>query len=154
MNRSIKESIRVSMCLLVLTVTACSQESVEPPVGDTPVSGKSSQRLNGNSTSTLADGETTDQKISGAVADLAVRIGVEVETITVRQARAVNWGSSAMGCPEEGMSYTQAIVPGMLLFLEADGTLYRYHGRIGRSLFYCPDERAKAPAYGQGTEVM
>ena len=154
MNKGIKEGIRVGLYALVLTVTACSQGGVEPPTDESAVSGESSQRLSGNGTNTSADGRTMGQQISGAVADLAARTGIEADTITVRQARAVSWGSSAVGCPEKDKSYTQAIVPGVLLFLEADGTLYRYHGRTGNSLFYCPDERAKAPAYGPGQEIM
>ena len=154
MNKSTKEGIRAGMYALVLTVTACSQGGVEPPAGEPAVSGEPSQQLSGNGINTSADGRTMEQQISGAVADLAVRSGVEADSITVKQARAVSWGSSAVGCPEKDKSYTQAIVPGLLLFLEADGTLYRYHGRTGSSLFFCPDERAVAPAYGPGQEIM
>jgi len=154
MNKSTKEGIRAGMYALVLTVTACSQGGVEPPADELAASRESSQQLSGNGTNTSADDRTMGQQISGAMADLAVRTGVEVDTITVKQARAVSWGSSAVGCPEKDKSYTQAIVPGLLLFLEADGTLYRYHGSTGSSLFYCPDERAEAPAYGPGQEIM
>jgi hypothetical protein len=154
MDKSIKEGIRLGMCALVLTVTACSQEGAESPAGDTAASGEPSQRPKGNGIITSTKARTVGQQISGAVADLAARIGIEAETITVKQARAVSWGSSAMGCPEKDKSYTQAIVPGVLLFLEADGILYRYHGSTGSNLFYCPDERAVAPAYGPGQEVM
>lgn len=72
----------------------------------------------------------------------------------MKEARSVNWGSSAVGCPEEGMNYTQQIVPGVLLLPDADGKIYRYHGRAGVRPFHCPDERAEAPAYGQGEEFM
>ena len=154
MNKGIKEGIQVSMCALVLTITACSQEDEKSSTGDTAVSDKPSQQLDGNSTKTSADGKIMDQQVSDAIADLAVRTNIETDTITVKQARAVTWGSSAVGCPEKGMNYTQAIVPGVLLFLEADGTLYRYHGSTGSSLFYCPDDRAEAPAYGPGQEIM
>lgn len=59
-----------------------------------------------------------------------------------------------MGCPEKGHEYTQAIVPGILILLEADGEIYRYHGRAGGNVFYCPNDRAKAPGFGPGEEFM
>jgi hypothetical protein len=45
------------------------------------------------------------------------------------------------------------MVPGILVLLEADGKIYRYHGQTDKSLFYCPDDRAQAPAFGPGEEV-
>ena len=100
------------------------------------------------------NGKTIDEQISNAVADLAKREGVAADTIKVSSARAVNWGSGAMGCPKPGMNYTQAVVPGVRLILETNDTIYYYHGRTGADLFYCPADRAKAPAFGQGEEVM
>ena len=95
-----------------------------------------------------------EEQIKGALTDLAARTGVAEDTIKVREARSVQWGSGAMGCPKPGMNYTQALVPGVLLLLEVNGTIYHYHGKSGRSLFSCPAERVQAPVYGQGQEVM
>jgi hypothetical protein len=102
----------------------------------------------------MATGESPEQQVSGAIADLSNRTGIATEAINVSQARTVTWGSSAVGCAKDGMSYTQAIVPGGLVMLEADGTVYRYHGRKDSKLFYCPDDRAQEPAYGPGEEFM
>ena len=154
MNKCIKQGIQASMSALVLAATACSQEELTSPSNDTALSSESSQQLVENNTNASKGNLTQDQQISNAVADLAARLSIEADTITIAQARAVTWGSSAMGCPKKGMNYTQAIVPGLLLLLEADGTMYRYHGRMGSSLFYCPDARAEAPAYGPGQETM
>jgi len=139
--------------MLVLTVAACSQNA-KSPIGDSAESAEPSQRLNGNNTNTSADAKTIDQQITGAMKDLADRIDIAAEVVTVKDARSVQWGSGAMGCPKPDMNYTQALVPGIRLLLEANGTIYYYHGGAGKSLFYCPPERAKAPAYGQGAEVM
>jgi hypothetical protein len=91
------------------------------------------------------------QLVDNAVADLAK---VAVNAITVTQARNVRWGSSAVGCPAEDINYTQVVVPGVLLLLEANGKIYRYHARNGGEPFYCPDGQAEAPAYGAGKEFM
>lgn len=91
--------------------------------------------------------------MDGALDDLATRLGVAPDAIKTLQARSVNWGSSAVGCPREGMQYTQALVPGLLLLLEAKDTVYRYHGVMGQKLYYCPKDRAEAPAFGPGEAV-
>lgn len=154
MNKCIKQSIRVGTCALVLSVMACSQDGVEPSAGEAAVSGDQVPQVQVSDTKASADGESLGQQVSGAIADLATRSGTAEGAISVRKARTVTWGSSAVGCPKEGMSYTQAIVPGVLVILEADGVLYRYHGRLEAKLVYCPDDRAKEPAYGLGQEFM
>jgi hypothetical protein len=154
MNKYIKQGIQASMGALALAVTACSQEELKPPSNDTAVPSESSQQLVENDTNASKGSKTQDQQISNAVADLAARLNIGADVITIKEARAVQWGSGAMGCPKPGMNYTQALVPGMRLLLEADGTIYYYHGSRQASLFYCPAERAQAPAYGQGLEVM
>jgi len=154
MNKSIKHGIRVGTCVLILTVTACSQDSVDPLAVVKAEPGNQAPRAQVSDIKVSAGGETPGQQVSGAITDLATRIGIAADAITVNEARVVNWGSSAIGCPQEGMNYTQAIVPGVLVILEAGGVSYRYHGRSEAELIYCPDERAKEPAYGPGQEFM
>ena len=52
------------------------------------------------------------------------------------------------------MNYTMGIVPGVQILLKADDEVHRYHAGVGREPFYCPAERAEAPAFGQGKEAM
>lgn len=114
-----------------------------------PETGKAQAGVNA-----LHDNLTVDQQVAAAVQDLAVKSGVAADMIKVIQARSVTWGSAATGCPEPGKSYTMAVVPGILLILEANGKTYRYHGRTGGPPFYCPESRAQSPAYGPGEEIM
>ncbi len=58
------------------------------------------------------------------VADLAER-GV-TGTPELVSAHAVTWTNGALGCPSPGVSYTQAIVDGMQVVVEVDGTTYDY----------------------------
>ena len=62
------------------------------------------------------------------VADLAAS-GVEGDPVLV-SAEAVTWPNGALGCPKPGMSYTQALVDGMKVVVEVEGTTYDY--RFGR----------------------
>ena len=153
MNKKTNRWTHLGLCTLILASAACQdQEMLE--VADVKGDDKSAYLTGRNEMGAATEKLSADQQIQEAVADLAGRIGVVIDAITVKEARAVQWGSGAMGCPKPGMNYTQALVPGMRLLLEADGTIYYYHGSRQASLFYCPADRAEAPAYGQGLEVM
>jgi hypothetical protein len=73
--------------------------------------------------------------VRAAVDDLAGRLGIESDAVTVVDARAVTWPDGSLGCPQPGMLYTQVLVDGMLVILEAGGQRYEYHG--GDPLFLC-----------------
>ncbi|NKI34958.1 hypothetical protein HFP89_07250 [Wenzhouxiangella sp. XN79A] len=80
-----------------------------------------------------------------ARADLARRLGVAEARVEVLERRAVTWPNGAMGCPEPGMMYTQALVPGVWIRLSVDGEDHLYHGRRDGEPFLCPAERAAPP---------
>ena len=153
MNRNTNRLTQMSLCTLFFVCTACqSNESQE--ADNVEGSDKKSQAVSEIERHVRPVEISMDQQIKGAITDLATRIKVAEDIINVREARSVQWGSGAMGCPKPGMNYTQAIVPGVRLLREVNETIYHYHGGTGKSLFYCPAERATAPAFGQGEEVM
>ena len=82
--------------------------------------------------------------VVAAVDDLAGRLGIAAADVTVVDARAVTWGDSSLGCPEPGMMYTQELVDGTLVVLEAGGRRYEYHG--GDPLALC--ENPQPPSGG------
>ncbi|MDX1418123.1 MAG: hypothetical protein R3293_28235, partial [Candidatus Promineifilaceae bacterium] len=65
--------------------------------------------------------------VERAAADLARRLKIGVDQITVREARAVVWPDAGLGCPQPGMAYAQVQQEGMLIRLHAAGALYFYH---------------------------
>lgn len=77
--------------------------------------------------------------------DLAIRLEVEPEAITVIETRFVTWRSGAMGCPEPDMMYTQVLVPGYRILLRAGKEVHAYHGARGSAPFFCPADRAAEP---------
>lgn len=83
--------------------------------------------------------------VERARADLAKRLGVPVEEVKVLERSEKTWPDGSLGCPQPGMNYTQALVEGSLLVLEAGGERYNYHAGGGREYFLC--ERLRA---GQG----
>ena len=77
--------------------------------------------------------------------DLADRLGVELDAIKLTAARKVTWRSGALGCPKPGMSYTQALVPGVLIFLNVGDDAYGYHAKNDGKPLYCPSRQAVIP---------
>jgi hypothetical protein len=71
------------------------------------------------------------------MSDLAVRLDRDSGDIVVLDARDVTWRDGAAGCPEPGLSYSQAEVPGFLIVLRADDASYRYHAAGDRMPFLC-----------------
>jgi hypothetical protein len=86
-----------------------------------------------------------NQSIAAARSDLAGRLNRAPERIEIVEARSVTWPNGALGCPEPDMMYTQALVPGFYIRLQAGDQTYAYHaGRDGQP-FACPDERSQRP---------
>ena len=80
-----------------------------------------------------------------ATADLAERLGVDASSIEVVAVERVTWSDGSVGCPQPGMNYTQALVPGSRIVLRSGGVAYAYHAADGRAPFYCPASQATAP---------
>jgi len=85
-------------------------------------------------------------QIAFAREDLAQRRGDDLSSITLLAARHVTWNSGALGCPGPGTSYTQALVPGLLIVLRAGNDQFSYHAENNGTPFHCPKERIEVPA--------
>ena len=123
----------------VPSVSDPGDASTAPPLSATP--------LEPVTTSGSAPGFALDPSmplVVAAVDDLAGRLGIAAADVTVVDARAVTWGDSSLGCPEPGMMYTQQLVDGTLVVLEAGGRRYEYHG--GDPLALC--ENPQPPSGG------
>ena len=83
---------------------------------------------------------------------LAQRLDVPPDSVKVSSARQVTWRSGALGCPEPGMIYTDALVPGSVIYLQVDNMVHAYHAKFAGEPFYCPRERVEAPAPEEGVD--
>ncbi len=106
--------IRALMSLALAFLVGCSDDDDAPSPGPS---------LNAASTAIPAEG--LSERI---VADLATRLGVPVSDIHHVESCEFTWPDGSLGVAESGMVYTQALVPGWLVILEAGGEEYRYHG--------------------------
>ena len=80
-------------------------------------------------------GEQTDDLVTVLSVDLASRIGVQAEDITVLTVESVQWADASLGCPQEGYMYAQVITPGSRVTLEVLGEQYTYHSNTRTNYF-------------------
>lgn len=77
--------------------------------------------------------------------DLRRRLGLSPnQTIQTISAQIVSWPNGAIGCPQPGRSYTQAIITGSRAEFRHAGASYYYHGRGLQPLALC-ETGARAP---------
>jgi hypothetical protein len=89
---------------------------------------------------------TLQSMTDAALTDAARRTGLKREELKVLGAEAVTWPDGSIGCPRPGMVYTQALVPGYRVRIEARGQVLDYHAGMSRQPVFCPAEFARDPA--------
>ncbi len=72
--------------------------------------------------------------LNGVLEDAALQLGVAPDSLVVTEAEAVTWPDGSLGCPEPGMFYTQAMVDGYRIVVEAEGQALDY--RVQSSGFF------------------
>jgi len=112
-------------CVLVLGACGGDVEDAGPTVPQ------------GATEATLVSLDAVPEAVEAAIADAAARFSVEASEVAVAGALRVVWSDGSLGCPEDGMMYTQALVDGYLLTLEVDGQRVAYHGENGQPPFLC-----------------
>lgn len=66
------------------------------------------------------------------MADLAARLGIAADAITVSSVEQVEWNNASLGCGRLGQMYVKVITPGFRIVLEVDWKSYECHpGRGG-----------------------
>lgn len=68
-----------------------------------------------------------DELIAKSKKDLSQALNIKEDKIEVKKVEKTDWSDGSLGCPKPGFMYTQAIVPGYLITLEAQGKEYNYH---------------------------
>jgi hypothetical protein len=121
-------SIGVGLIALLLVGCAMaggpSAESLGPSSGPADRSERPArtevpaQPVPSESTSPIV-GEVPAALLEQILASAADHAGVDVEEIEVIRAESVTWNDGSLGCPEPGMMYTQALVPGYHVVLDA-----------------------------------
>jgi hypothetical protein len=94
--------------------------------------------------------EVPKEVIAKARASLAQQVGAQAaDSARVLTAEQVMWPNGAMGCPQPGRMYTQALVPGYRVVFDAGGQEYAYHASRTGDFKYCRQPAPPAGPAGQ-----
>jgi len=136
-----------NMLLLTMVLAACNGGGPEPQTAgsDSAAPGQQSGKE-----VTMKIDSRLEPYVDRATSDLAGRLEIDETEIEIAEARFVTWADGALGCPEPGTMYTQALVPGYRIRFVANGTQHHYHGARDKPPFHCPAKRVTPPAADQG----
>ncbi len=76
-----------------------------------------------------------------AIEDLAGRKQIDINTIRSANYSETVWETTALGCPEEGVTYEEVATPGYFLILQPPYETYFYHGKANEDPFYCEEDQ-------------
>jgi hypothetical protein len=68
--------------------------------------------------------------------------------LKVISAEAVTWADGSLGCPQPGIAYTQALVPGYRIRIQAGGEVLDFHASRRGHMVLCPSGRSADPVAG------
>lgn len=109
----------------------------------------SPQRAPSTEAVTQGSGEVPPQILAIFQDDLARRALVKHDAITVVSATEQEWPNGAMGCPQPGEMYTQMIVPGYRVVMQAAGNRYAYHSDRRGNFIVCANGLSFPPVKEQ-----
>ncbi len=89
-----------------------------------------------------------DEMIKAALEDAANRSTTAPADIKVISEEAVTWPDGSLGCPQPGMMYTQALVAGYRIVLQAGAQTLNYHAMSRGKPVFCPASRVVPPVQG------
>ena len=122
----LRAGVRVAAVVALVGVLGACGEQAAPGPGATPTPAPTSLELP-TSGATPSSPATDAPGVEAAVADLATHLGVDPGEVVVVSLEDVTWPDGSLGCPQPGMSYTMAQVPGARLVLAAQGREFAYH---------------------------
>ena len=77
-----------------------------------------------------------------ALKDAAHLTGIAASKLKVTASERVTWLDGSLGCPDPALMYTQELVPGFRIRIEAGSRMLDYHADVRGTLILCPPERA------------
>lgn len=129
--------------VVIMSLAACTSgtkaEPEDPGSGATPSSGISqlvSPAPVSTSSSYVVVSEPPTEQMDAIRADLEAR-GVTGSELTLVEARKITWNNGALGCPQPGAQYTQALVDGWWILVKVGDTTYDYRFGDGSSPMLC-----------------
>lgn len=138
MRRSIRSLPLTAGLLAALVLGACAAEAaLSSPAGRSPDPLPPPPDETAQPATPMAD--ISEAGLAALVARAADEAGVAIDEVRVVSAEEVTWPDGSLGCPEPGMAYTQALVPGFRVVLEIGGDELHFHAAQGGEFRFCED---------------
>ncbi|MBK8048576.1 MAG: hypothetical protein IPK16_16530 [Anaerolineales bacterium] len=133
----------IAGCRPVAPVAEVPEATIDPGVAaatKAPLTAENTPEPGGDDMASAP--QPVDPITTAAVADLAARLGVTPDQITVVSAEPVVWPDASLGCPQPDMMYAQVLQDGMRIVLSVDGKEYVYHSGETKAPFLCENPAA------------
>jgi hypothetical protein len=124
-------SLRIALLAAVWIVGGCTAAapSGDPGPSNQPTVQPSAAGGPGGTGSASPGSDSLPASVLDPVlAEIARIAAVPVDQVTVVSAESVTFPDGGLGCPQPGVSYTQALVDGYKIVATAGGTTYDYRG--------------------------
>ena len=89
---------------------------------------------------------TLQSVIDAVLVDASQRTGLDITRLEIQESVAVTWADGSLGCPQPGMTYTMALVPGYRIRIKAGQQILDYHASARGYWVHCPSGRAVDPS--------
>jgi hypothetical protein len=140
--------LAIAFAILALLLAACAGGAGDPTETDADATDTRRPDPETPEMTTPHDGGTNggvpQQMLDDVIDQASNEIGVPVDEITVVTAEEVTWSDGSIGCPEPGMVYTQALVPGYRVVLDVAGDEINFHAAQDGEFFICDDPKPPA----------
>ena len=124
-------------CVFVLDFLEAQPTEREPTVTPAPIPiGKAE----------LVKGEVPQAILESILKEAAAQAKVDRDQLVIARAQSVVWSDGSLGCPEPGMMYTQMLVNGYWIVVEAAGKQYDFRVGSGGSFRLCPPGQGQPPS--------
>ena len=84
--------------------------------------------------------------LESVLKEAAALANVTREQLVILRAEPVIWNDGSLGCPEPGMMYTQALVNGYWVMIDAAGEKYDFRIGGGGNFRLCPPGQGHPPS--------
>ena len=88
---------------------------------------------------------TLESITESVLEDAATRTGIARTNLRVESAIIVTWPDGSLGCPQPGINYTMALVPGYRVKVRAGDQVLDYHASRRGYFVLCPAGMAIEP---------
>jgi hypothetical protein len=128
---------RLLLTVLALALSPVCGQTVQPPIANHAPNRPMTRDL---------------QSMTDAALDEAARqTKLDRARLKVISAEAVTWADGSLGCPQPGIGYTQALVPGYRIRVQAGAEVLDFHASRWGQLLLCPESRSAEPVSGNET---